>query len=490
MPTSSLSTRIWCALAAVCLIGLSQPNRAQDGALDPSFDSDGVLLGGPFTGTGPIAGPQSDGKWVIASQVAVGAIDFGVEVIRVDASGALDPTFGSGGTRIVSFPDYADPKGFGGGGSLFDLDILPDNSIIVTALGERFDAKSFALTADIVVAKLDAAGDIDPGFGDSGYAVAPFTSLVDGGGGDRYVFPWALKAAADGSLFVVGFAFSDRDFIMAKFTASGALDASFGAGGELYLDSVVDSTYTDLILLDDGRIVASGGEGEAGVDRLPTARVLLANGDPDTSISPDGVIQLGGELPGYLTQILEQPDGGFLLVGYTGLLDTSRGDDIRKMFVRRLAPDLTVDNCFGVTHHNATNPGWRLQPQGAGVAPGNSNPVIVLVEILPDPDSSASLQQRGKLLRINQGGGRDASFGTGGVVDLIFDPAYENQLAYRDPTWHSSAFVTSLYLRDTDDIEDPTAAVMRFLDGDGVFGDGFETGDLLAWGEGCRAAPR
>jgi hypothetical protein len=102
-------------VTAACVIGLlttvvpaGEAAGADEGALDPTWSGDGIAVG-DSEGIGYGIAVQSTGKAVIAVYPAGG----GMSVMRFTKNGALDTTFGDGGTARVpdtAYPAYADPS--------------------------------------------------------------------------------------------------------------------------------------------------------------------------------------------------------------------------------------------------------------------------------------------------------------------------------------------------------------------------------------------
>src|SRR5579862_6280501 len=125
------------------------------------------------------------------------------------ADGALDPSFGQGGSVIGTFP----PNGW-----ISDAARAPDGSIVVA--GGSGDVSALALS------RFSADGALDTSFGSGGVA------LLGGGFQD-----WGLTIAVqpDGRIVVAGYRQETiaglSEGLVARFLANGQLDPSFGSGG-------------------------------------------------------------------------------------------------------------------------------------------------------------------------------------------------------------------------------------------------------------------
>jgi len=144
----------WLLLTACLPVALAQ---ATPGDLDPTFGTGGVVTTpvGAGSDVGYAIALQPDGRIVVAGHASNGVTnDFAV--LRYDAGGVLDPTFGTGGVATTSL------------GTTFafygaDVAIQPDGRIVGAgyALGAGPNDIDF-----LVVRWLD--GTPDPGFGIGG----------------------------------------------------------------------------------------------------------------------------------------------------------------------------------------------------------------------------------------------------------------------------------------------------------------------------------
>jgi uncharacterized delta-60 repeat protein len=129
------------------------------GAPDPTFGTGGVTrtnLGA--SEHGGFLALQPDGK------IVGGAFGAGSHVLRWDAAGILDATFGAAGVRTLPVASFSP-----------GVALQPDGKIVAVA--------TLGVPPTFVVARLYASGDLDPTFGVGGYRTNPF----DGGGGSRSV---------------------------------------------------------------------------------------------------------------------------------------------------------------------------------------------------------------------------------------------------------------------------------------------------------------
>ena len=212
------------------------------GALDPSF----VPLNGSATANSTEAIlVQPDGRIVVAGTWADTGLPLVAQVVRYDASGALDPTF-----TAPSFTTNANAAGRVG-----RLARQPDGKII--ALGP-FSAVNG--NARVGIARLSSTGALDP----------TFVSTAGLGSGVQ-----SLAVQPNGRVLVGGAFFtSTNNYGLIRLLDDGQLDGSFGA------TAAPNDGITALVIQPDGAIVAAGsfttigGQPAVGVARIVAANVL------------------------------------------------------------------------------------------------------------------------------------------------------------------------------------------------------------------------
>jgi uncharacterized delta-60 repeat protein len=291
---------------------------AQAGTLDPAFATGGIFSVPGSTSAGNAVAIQSDGKIVVAG---VGALsgNYGDVLLRLNTNGTLDSTFGSGG--VASIP---------GNNGFVGVAIQSDGKIVAAPLG----------VASVKVARVETDGSLDTSFGSGGLtAGVDVHGTVSGG----------LALQANGELVVVvGALQAGNPSLMARFTTSGQLDATFGSGGEINLQY---GTPTQVAVLSNGKILVTSGEVWEQLGEyfylFPQAGSITrynSNGTVDTTFGAAGragsvasasalVLQSNGQIVvgGSITSKVNAPgtpnDVGFGIVRYNanGSLDSTFG---------------------------------------------------------------------------------------------------------------------------------------------------------------------
>ncbi len=290
--------------------------------LDATFGSDGRVstpVGG--LGHGEAVVIQPGGAIVTAGwRTTAAGVDFALT--RHDATGRLDPGFGTGGIVTTDLGGDDDEA--------YDAALLPDGGIV--AVG-RTDAAGFT-ALDFGVVRYRSDGAPDTAFGSSGIVK---TDLL--GGGDQAN---AVAVQPDGKIVVAGFAVRngiDGDFALVRYNADGTRDQGFGSGGIVTTDLGTRSDDARaLVIQPDGRIVVAGSAGEdIGLARYTSTGTLDATfGQGGTAVTDFGsedvangvALTSGGHIAIAGYTLGPHVDRDFLLARYTaaGTLDTAFGD--------------------------------------------------------------------------------------------------------------------------------------------------------------------
>ena len=188
------------------------------GALDTTFSDDGidVLQLGPADDFGKSVAIQSDNKIVVGGSTWVSPAS-NMALIRYNTDGTPDATFG-GGDGIVSVP-------FRESGHINSIAIYSDGvqeKIVAAGLGITNQAGF--LDQDFLVARFDALGSLDTGFGTNGVTVTPINASNDIGN--------KVLVEQDGRVIVAGYTqlTDGADFAVVRYTSGGEIDSTFATG--------------------------------------------------------------------------------------------------------------------------------------------------------------------------------------------------------------------------------------------------------------------
>lgn len=255
-----------------------------DGTLDTTFGLDGRaeidVTGGQDLATAVAFGP---GDKIVVAGYANGT-DFGV--IRLNDDGSLDTTFSGDGKATITLG--------------FDAaEAVAVDAFGRVVVGGETDAGT---GSDFMVVRFTAAGLADPTFGGGdGIVTTDFAGSTDG------IFGIAIQP--DGKIVASGRAFTTSwDFGFARYLENGDLDPTFGTGGKTLVDFGVNDEAHGIGLTSDGKIVAGGRSGacSGGCTYDFVAARLNADGTLDTSFDSDGKtapVNLGGNDLAYDTVV-------------------------------------------------------------------------------------------------------------------------------------------------------------------------------------------
>ncbi|HEX3831482.1 MAG TPA: delta-60 repeat domain-containing protein [Solirubrobacteraceae bacterium] len=323
------------------------------GAPDPAFGSGGKVTidfaGGDDTAFAVALAP--DGTIIVAGQTSGGAGGSQFAIARLTAGGALDPSFGTGGEATVDFGGTKD----GATGAF----VTSTGQIVLTGFTDPGGAGD-----DFAAARLNADGSLDATFGNAG------RTTVDFGGNDSGE---AAALTPAGQIIISGdtSASGGGDFAVTRLTAAGALDTSFGTGGKAVVDFGGDDSANAVALQSDGGIVLAGqttagtGGGDFAVARLTAAGAL------DTSFGTSGktLVDFSGTDRGFGVALA--PDGGAVVVGASAI--TGAGT----YAIAHLTVAGALDPAFGTGGKATVDFGDGHGDTGRAVAVGPDGKILV-----------------------------------------------------------------------------------------------------------------
>lgn len=311
------------------------------------------------------------------------------------AAGDLDPGFGTGGLARLG----ADTRS-----AQSSPVVQADGKVVVAGYEDTPSGRLF-------LARLTPSGQTDPSFGSGGRVLV----------GDSTAYrSAALTQAPDGKLVLVS-GQSGGKAVISRFSASGALDSTWNAGGKVSVSLGGSSAVpTAVVAQSDGRITFAaasdgGGSAQIAVVRVKPQQGGLLSTTPaqlDPTFDGDGVARLsfGDKISGAFA--LAQVAGKYVLAGGTGDANFRSGSDT---VVARLTSAGALDTTFGAGGK------VRTDVSGAGgfdVATGMDVAATGAVTV-----AGWHAGGRGYVARYTSTGVLDSTFGAGGLLTGALGPA-------------------------------------------------------------------
>jgi uncharacterized delta-60 repeat protein len=304
-------------------VGILRLNK--DGSLDTTFGNGGEVFA-PLQhsySTEQIASVfvQPDGKIVVVvyyDQSGNPGQGY-VSLLRFDADGSVDSSFGTGGrTLLIELPRQqtysglayvfagaiVQPDGkivFAAGNGNLDLFRLNKNGSLDTSFGSNHNGSvvtalsspgtnaivlqpdgKIVLTGnvnfDLALARYNADGSPDRTFGTGGVV---HTSLTAGG-----IAGTVLQSG--GKIVVGGNGGTKGGFFLVRFNANGSLDKTFGTAGQVLTDFGANGTARSIVIDSAGRIALAGVNDYTEFNTTIYLARFNSNGQPDTHFAARG----------------------------------------------------------------------------------------------------------------------------------------------------------------------------------------------------------
>jgi uncharacterized delta-60 repeat protein len=214
---------------------------------------------------------QADGK-ILAAGTTNNAGNFEFAMVRVNANGTIDNTFGTAG-KVTTDISFADDWAF-------SVRVLPDGSILVA--GYAYNGADY----DFAIVKYHSDGSLDTSFGSGGIRYIDYNSYSDIG--------IAMEVMTNGKILLGGYTgpAGDKDFLVARLDANGSLDPTFDGDGWAItsLGSYDDNLYS-MKLQTDGKFIAAGSTSNGSNLDMAVVR-FNADGSLDNTFGVGGIFRL------------------------------------------------------------------------------------------------------------------------------------------------------------------------------------------------------
>jgi uncharacterized delta-60 repeat protein len=236
-----------------------------DGALDPSFSDDGMVMTNFTSQYDKLTDVaiQPDGKLVAGGTAAYWMVETDVlesraALARYNLDGTLDSTFGRDGKVTTSFHSRRCP----GSNESYDLEIQPDGKIVQGGSAACAASAGDPPHPRWVLSRYRPNGTRDRTFGRNGRVVTIFSDTTWGDGMSA-----GIAIQANGRIVAAGSTARHASrFMLVRYRADGRLDPRFGDDGRAQTvfgtgPGCASGGWGGLAIQADRKIVATGGGG-------------------------------------------------------------------------------------------------------------------------------------------------------------------------------------------------------------------------------------
>lgn len=387
---------------ATALVGQAQATNN----LDPTFGTSGIVRT-DFAGNIDQANAvvvQPNGQIIAAgSSFSSSKTVEDFIVARYNANGSLDKRFGKNGKITTDFFRNVD--------SISAMAIQPDGAIVVAGFAQL--AGSGGTPRVFALARYRSDGQPDTSFGNGGALTTSF--------GGNFAAASAIMIQPDGKILVAGTVdfnpdnpTSGLDFALARYTANGTLDATFGKGGKVVFDFFGSFDQANgAVLQPDSKIIVVGSTSYDSFNRDIGFALVRFNADGSTDF---GFGTGGKQITDFFgaganaNGIVLQPDGKFVVAGTAS--DSATRPVATDIAVARYNADGSLDATFGTGGQTAIPFAASATEQGNALALSDDGKIVVAgaaFKTFATPPDFA-------LVRYNSDGTIDTGFGSGGTI--------------------------------------------------------------------------
>ena len=343
-----------------------------DGSPDAGFGANGrvIVSLGDNGDTARAVVLQSDGKIVVGGYAGnnIGRSNFAV--IRLNANGQLDTSFGSAGKTIFTTNSS--------GEGIYDLavqNVGGEEKIVAVGYTSAGNAK-------LAAARLNANGQLDTSFGTNGIRITPMGTMND------FLYGVTIQqvdgenkiVAAGVSTSVINGGNTREDFVVIRYNQDGTLDASFNSGGTVRTSLSDHSRAHSVVIqkINNADKILIGGRTMRGYDYDFALVRYNSDGTLDANFGENGAAYTEfTDADDQIYKILLQSDNKIVGVGITqnGYSNTNR-DFALARYNADGSPDSSFGSCGRITT-NLNTPSdiaWSaaIQADGKIIAAGES----------------------------------------------------------------------------------------------------------------------
>jgi uncharacterized delta-60 repeat protein len=368
---------------------------AAPGDLDPTFSRDGKLTNGAGRARGVAI--QPDGKMLVAGDNYITPPGWYSDFViaRYNTDGSLDASFGGGGRVITPIGTYS---------SAYSLAIQSDGKIV--AAGFSINSSN---NADFAIARYNTDGSLDTSFDGDGKVTSSVRTFTQN---------FALSVAIDSNGKIVAAGYSNGSnavFALVRYNTDGQLDTSFDGDGKVTTLVGTSADALSVVIQSDMKIVAAGeSNGRFALVRYDT------NGSLDPTFGGTGVVLAStGKYFGQADSVAIQSNGKIVAAGSRCDYANEEGCVSGTQELVRVNTDGSLDTSFD-------SDGKVVTPIGSSDDFANSVAVQSNGKIVAAGSGNGDFA----LVRYNENGSLDSTFGGGDGISLVDFANGSNDRAY------------------------------------------------------------
>ncbi|MEN9335018.1 MAG: hypothetical protein RLZZ500_5 [Bacteroidota bacterium] len=258
-------------------------------------------------------------------------------------NGSLDASFGTNGTALFTSNNHAERFDISG------ITVQSDGKIVL--VGRTHNLGGFSYDYKVFVCRLNANGTKDTGFGTNGVTILNTYLETSADTNDERLFD--VTVDSQGRILAVGYNYwflggtnYDGSGLAIRFTATGALDTTFGVNGIYESPLTGTDSFSNIYPTDNGDFLLLGNVVPSSTSSNLTLFRLTANGTLNTSFGSNGITQLNFGGKTYPAKVFTQFDGSYMVAG----LNVTGG-----LAFAKLDPNGVLDPSFSGDGLNLTN---------------------------------------------------------------------------------------------------------------------------------------
>jgi uncharacterized delta-60 repeat protein len=319
-----------------------------DGSMDLTFGTNGYFIFPNSAGSDFAYDMEvlPNGNILVAGALSITAANPKWSLLCLNPNGTLNTSFGTGGVfsiDIDSSEDYARKI------------LLTPTKIILAG-----NTKTPGFTTNrLAVVRCDYNGVLDTSFGFGGL------NILSSGGS---ITCYSAAQGATGDLILAGDAYLNNVYypMIAKFNASGAVTTTFGTSG-VWVNMAMNARYFD-VDFQNSQLILSGNNGPGLTDFLLESR-SETNAAANLTFGTNGQTIININQSDTYYEVIFQPDGKILACGTSGSAGIGAARDF---VVSRYNANGTLDLTWGTNGHTLTNifTNWD-DAYGMDLYPGN-----------------------------------------------------------------------------------------------------------------------